>query len=444
MHRRVRWPAIFILTLCLYIPGLVITKSAAEPSSLVYSVKVNGTVTAGTASHVERGIRTAEKNGAEALVIILDTPGGLVTATLDIVEAISAAQVPVITFVNPQAAIAASAGTYILLSGNLAAMSPGTTCGAAMPVQMSTTGENGPSDQKTINFMAEHMKSIAALRGRPLDLAERFVKENLSLSNWDALALGVVDFEAENLDELLHIIDKKVVQTGVGPQVLQTSGARVEDIAMDTSERLINVISNPMLAMLLVMIGIYGVITAVTVPGLFLPEILAAISLILGLYGMGLFEVNLAAGLLIVLGVGLLAAEAFTPTFGVLGIGGLASIVLGILFFPLEPLLPITWWASFRVLAIGIGLVGAGFLAIAVRGAWRLRRLQPKHGKLEFSDSVGVVIRTLQPQGLIRVQGEIWRARTEDGQEITEGKRVQVLEKEGLVLLVRPVINSSD
>ncbi|PKM78131.1 MAG: hypothetical protein CVU90_03665 [Firmicutes bacterium HGW-Firmicutes-15] len=444
MHKRIRWLAAFFFIIYLSIPGLCLQKAMAAAQPLIYSINVDNTVTAGTASHIIRVIKAAEQNGAEAVVITLDTQGGLVSATLEIIEAVSASKVPVITFVTPRGAIAASAGTYILLSGNLAAMSPGTTCGAAMPMKVSSTGRTGAVDQKTIIFMAEHMKSLAGLRGRPTDLAERFVKENLTLNNRDALAQGVVDFEAVTLEELLQKVEGRTVKTGDGQHILHTAGARVDNLGMNISERLVHVISNPMLAMLLVMIGIYGLIIAATAPGFFLPEILGSICLILGLYGMGLFEVNLTAGLLIVLGVGLLTAEAFTPTLGILGVGGIASIVLGILFFPVEPLLPVTWWASFRAMAIGIGVVGAGLLAVIVRGIWRLRRLQPSHGEMEFTGRVGLVMKSLDPLGLVRVQGEIWQARSRDEQKIEKDTKVQILEKVGLVLLVEPLADSID
>ncbi len=442
MRGRINMLVVIGIAIFLAIPGLCLQKAMGAGEPLIYHIKVDSTVTAGTASHITRGIQVAEQDGAEAVIITLDTPGGLVSATLDIIEAVSAAKVPVITMVTPRGAIAASAGTYILLSGNLAAMSPGTTCGAAMPVKVGSTGGTNPVDQKTINFMAEHMKSLASLRGRPTDLAERFVKENLSLNNQDALASGVIDLAADNMEELLQQVEGKAVQTAAGPNTLRTLGARVESLNMNINERLAHVISNPMLAMVLVMIGVYGLIFAITAPGFFLPEILGSISLILGLYGMGLFEVNLTAGLLIVLGVGLLAAEAFTPALGILGVGGIASIVLGILFFPVEPLLPVAWWDSFRAMAIGIGVVGAGLLVVVVRGIWQLRRLRPSHGEVEFR--VGIVIKPLDPLGLIRVQGETWQARARDNHKIVEGSRVRIIDKVGLVLVVEPVTDSID
>ena len=180
-------------------------------------------VTSGTARNIQRGLRLAEKEQADAVVILLNTPGGLVSATLEIIQDMSASSLPVLTYVNPQGAIAASAGTFILLNGHIAAMSPGTTCGAAMPVTMAAPGdEPAAADQKTINFLAGHMKSIAAERGRPGDLAERFVTENLVLNNNEALEKKVVDLNAADLTELLREVHGKTVQTSAGERVLNT------------------------------------------------------------------------------------------------------------------------------------------------------------------------------------------------------------------------------
>jgi len=257
---------------------------------VVYTVNVDDTVTAGTARHIRRGLQLAENTRADALVILLATPGGLVSATLDIIQDMSASDIPVITYVNPQGAIAASAGTFILLNGHIAAMSPGTTCGAAMPVIMPAPGEaSRAADQKTINFLAGHMKSIASERGRPADLAEKFVTENLSLNNGEALEKGVVNLNAADLSELLEKVHGLTVSTNAGSRIIKTSGASVTVIPMNVNEQLSHLISNPTLAMILLMLGIYGLIIGFYSPGFFLPEIMGSISLIMGLAGMGLF-----------------------------------------------------------------------------------------------------------------------------------------------------------
>ncbi len=410
-----------------------------SPGPLVYTVTVEGTVTAGTANYIERGLELAERDNAKAVVILLNTPGGLVSATLDIIQDMSASKIPVITYVSPEGGIAASAGTFILLNGHVAAMSPGTTCGAAMPVTMSVSGDTPQAaDQKTINFLAGHMESIAQERGRPTDIARKFVLENLSLNYSEAQKAGVVDLVASDINELLDKIDGQEVAVKGGVVALATSGAEVKEIPMDTSERFINLISNPTLAMILLLLGIYGLIIGFYSPGFFLPEVLGAICLILGLYGIGLFQRNLTAAMLIVLGIGLLVAEVLTPTYGILGVGGLVSVILGILFFPVEPLMPVGWFAAFKALALGVGVVGALFVGIVIAGLLRIRRSRPVHGDDEFSESRAYVVEDVDPEGLIRVQGEIWRANSQDGEVITRGQRVSIVGREGMLLIVKP------
>lgn len=437
---------LWILTIIalILIPAAFLQEAEANPAPVVYSIQVNDMVTSGTAAYINRAIEKAGKSHAEALVIILNTPGGLLSSTLDIVEAISNASVPVITYVSPRGAISASAGTYILLSGHLAAMAPGTACGAAMPVRISSLGKYQAADQKTINLMAEHMKSIAEERNRPADLARRFVIENLSLGNRDALMLGVIDFEASDLSDLLIKADGYNVQTKSVQHTLRTAGASMESLDMNSRERLIHHISNPMLALFLIIIGLYGLIFAFHSPGFLLPEVLGSISLLLGLYGIGLFAINLTAGLLIILGLGLLIAEAYTPAWGILGLGGIASLVLGILLFPVEPLLPVSWWSSFRFMAVGIGVVGAALLSIILSGIWRIRRIKPIHGVMEFADRRGLVVQALQPRGLVRIQGEIWQAQSLDGRDIAIGSKVKIIKKEGLYIMVEPIPDSEN
>ncbi len=417
---------------------------AADGKSSVYTIKVENTVTAGTAKYINRGIKMAEREKADAVIILINTPGGLVSATLDIIQDISGSAVPVVTYVTPKGAIAASAGTFILLDGHIAAMSPGTTCGAAMPVNISVPGDAPkPADQKTVNFLAGHMKSIAEERGRPADLAEAFVKENLTLNYNEALDRGVVDVIAADLDELLKKIHGMKVETKAGIIELNTRAAEVKHLKMSTDEKFIDVVSNPTMAMIFLMLGIYGLIIGFNSPGFFLPEVLGSISLILGLYGLGLFEVNLAAGLLIILGIGLLIAEAFTPTYGILGAGGGVSLVLGVLFFPVEPLMPRDWFAAFRFMALGIGLVGAVFLFVVLAGIFRLRRLKVTHSDSEFFNKEGRVIRVLNPEGQVRIQGEIWKASAKGGNTIPEGELVKVVERQGMLLIVEPLAEAA-
>jgi len=320
-------------------------------------------------------------------------------------------------------------------------MAPETTCGAAMPVTMSNPISNPQAaDQKTINFLAGHLRNLAIQRGRPGDIAEKFVKENLTLSYNEAFNHEVVDFIVDDLSGLLAVINGHEIETIQGKVRINTSNADVIALQMGTSKKVINIISNPTLAMILLMLGIYGLIIGFSSPGFLFPEILGSISLILGLYGIGLFEVNITAGLLILLGIILLVAEAFTPTYGLLGIGGMASIVLGIVFFTVEPLMPTSWLGNFRIMAVGVGLIGVGFLVLILTGIFKLKRAEVVHGDQEFNNAVGLVIKALTPYGQIKLRGEIWKAKSWNQEEIKEGTRVEVIAREGMLLIVKPLI----
>lgn len=403
-------------------------------------MRVEDTVTAGTAQYLVRGIEEAQNNDAQAVVILLNTPGGLVNATLDIIQAIDAAEIPVITYVSPRGGIAASAGTFILLSGHVASMSPGTTCGAAMPVTVGGTGQKPKAaDQKTINFLAGHMKSIAREKGRPEDVAELFVTQNLTLTADEALDRGVIDLIADDTAQMLNNLNGLEVETRRGMVVLNTSNATIEEIPININERLINIISDPSLAAVFIMLGIYGLIIGFSSPGYFLPEVMGGILLITGLYGVGLFQVNVAAGLLILLGIGLLVAEAFTPTYGILGTGGVIGIVLGILLFPVEPLMPATWFVQLKVLAIGTGVLTGILLVIILIGILRIRKLKPMQDENESIYAGAYVINDLNPYGQVKVRGEIWKAKSKSGEIIESGQEVQVIERQGILLIVELV-----
>jgi len=436
MRKRLFLLSILLSVFCLW-PAL--PAHTANSSPTVYTYTIEGTVTAGTSRYIIRGLEQAARNQADAVIIYINTPGGLVSSTLEMIQAISASPVPVITYVQPQGAISASAGTFLLISGHVAAMAPATSCGAAMPVNIVAPGETPKAaDQKTINYLAGHMKSLARERGRPADLAERFVKENLTLDSQEALQAGVVEYLAADTKDLLRQLDGQPVKLPNGKKlILNTASAQTKHFSMNESERFISIISDPMLTMILLTIGIYGLIIGFSSPGFFFPEILGAISLVLGLFGLGLFEVNLAAALLILFGVGLLVAELFTPTYGVLGISGVISVVLGILFFPVEPLMPHGWAVSFRSAALGIALVGVLLVIWIVVGLVNLRKHPPVHGNKEFNNLKGITVQTLNPAGLVKVQGEIWQAVSFDGQEIPAQTAVQVRSRQGLTLVVQ-------
>lgn len=437
MRKNIKKIGLVLITLA-FLLNMPIFWVAQDNRPLVYTVDIEDMVTAGTYQHIHRAINMAEQYNADALVIRLNTPGGLVNATLDILKDISSSNVPIITYVTPKSGIAASAGTFILISGDIAAMTPGTTCGAAMPVTMSTPGEAPQAaDEKTINFLAAHMKTVAEDKGRSGETAKRFVTENLSLNAEEALEHNIIEYLAPNLENLLSQVNGLEIIINGKPVILNTANANINNIEKNIDENLTNTISNPTIAIILLMLGVYGLIIGFSSPGFLFPEVLGAICLILGLYGLGSFEVNLTAGLLLLLGVGLLVAEAFTPTYGVLAAGGVISIVLGILFMPVEPMMPTSWFTHFKVMAIGVGAVGAILITIMLAGIWRLRRLSPVHGQTEFVKQKAITITELNPMGQVRLKGEIWQAIAEDNATIPKGVKVVVVDRKNLLLVVK-------
>ena len=434
--------SIFILILSIVLISIVPGFSESEipqGSSLILNLNIEGMITAGTAARIERAVQEAEDRNAQALVLLLDTPGGLVDSTLKILSYLSASKVPVITFVTPQGAIAASAGAFILLGGHITAMSPGTTTGAAMPVTISPDEEGTQTaDDKTILFLAGHIRSIAESNGRPGDIAERFVTENLTLSSQDAKDLGVADYIEPNLPSLLQRIHGTTIQVQDREITLQTQDYHIETIEPTLREKITHLISNPQITFILFLIGIYGLIIGFNNPGTFLPEVLGAICLVLALFGLGMFEVNLFAIIMVILGVGLLVAEALTPTYGVLGVGGVVSLVFGIIYLPVEPLVTSRWLVQFRLMAVGIGVVGSIFLVVLLAGIARLRKAPVLMGSSEFTGQKGTVVEDLNPEGLIIIRGELWRARSNDGLSISKGTPVNILERQHMLCVVEP------
>lgn len=429
----------FIWILCFAIlSGLVSSSYGREDreESLVYTIEVEGMVTAGTTSHIKRGIEIAEEEEAEALLILLNTPGGLVDATLNIISDMINAEVPIITYVYPDGGIAASAGTFILLGGHQAVMAPGTTIGAAMPVTMSPEGEGQPADDKTVQFLAGHLRSIAEARNRPGDVAERFVTENLTLGGREAIELGIIDDLAEDIPGLLRNLDGLEVIVKSEGVTLNTENAEIRGIEKNIRDTITHLVSNPQVAFILFLLGVYGLVIGFNAPETFFPEVLGAISLILALYGLGLFEVNIFAALMILLGVGLIIAEAYTPTYGVLGTGGVISMIIGILYLPVEPLASERWLAEFRTMAIGVAIIASVLLVIIVAALYRLKKSKVIHGEDEFADTIGIVNETIDPEGLIKVRGEIWRAKSKGSITIPEGERVRILKREGMMCIV--------
>jgi membrane-bound serine protease (ClpP class) len=403
----------------------------------IYLLEIKGTITRGQAAFVERQLSAASADLAQAVIIELDTPGGLVEATLDLTKSFSASPIPVIVFVQPTGAIAASAGAFLLISADIAAMAPGTTVGAAMPVTLSPDGGSEKADEKTINFLAGHMKSIARQKGRSADLAEKFVTENLALDAIEAQEKGVSDLVAENLTVLLEKIDGFEGEKDGHPFVLNTAGASILEKDMIPRERLQDKVSDPQVAYLLLIAGALGIYFGLGMAGTFILETLGGIALLLGIYGMGLFDTNTAGIIFIVLGLGLLVVEVFTAGFGILGIGGGVSLLIGSVLLPSEPLMAPYWYPRFMAIAVGaaVGVCVLSFLIatmiIRSRRSWK--------GRETFFGpaSKALVVEELSPYGTVKMRGELWKALSHNNSTIPQGAEVEIVKQQGLTLIVK-------
>lgn len=426
------------------------TDGPAPSAPLVLVLDLDGAVGPATTEYLQRGLETAAARQADLAVIRMDTPGGLDSSTRDIIASILASPVPVAVFVTPAGARAASAGTYILYASHLAAMTPGAHLGAATPVQMGGSnplspaqpeGEDGEQAQasggdamtaKVTNDAAAYMRSLADLQGRNAAWGERAVREAATLTAAEALDQGVIELLVRDLDGLLAQADGRTVMLNGEPQALRTAGAQVETLAPDWRARALGVLTNPNIAYLLLMVGIYGLIFEFMSPGAIGPGAVGAVSLVLGLFALNMLPVNYAGGALMLLGIGLLVAETFSPGFGIFGAAGGVALALGsVMLFRETP----GFKLSPFVIAATVG-VSLAFVAIALRAAVRGAKRGVATGAESLLRAGGVVLSWADDQGYVHAQGEDWRARSDA--PLVPGQRVRVAAREGLTLTVEP------
>jgi membrane-bound serine protease (ClpP class) len=440
--KRLRGLLLVLVLLCIVValaapPG----GAVSGDGNVIYVLKIDGTITEGTALDVVDGLQEAEELGAEAVLIELDTPGGLVSSTLKITEAMLNSEVPVITYVAPKGAIAASAGSFILISGNIAAMAPGTTTGAAMPVEIGLEGRKA-ADNKTINFFAGHVESIAASRGRNATQAKRFVTDNDVLNENLALERGIIDLIAEDETELLTKVDGMTVRIGTENRTLATRDASLSIKEKTIRSSVLEILSNPQIAVILLLIGIYGLIFGFLSPGTYVPEMIGAISLILAFYGLGFLEdVNMFGVILIIAAVILFIAEALTPTFGILTTGGAICLLIGALILPKEPFLfnpesGLFW--GFVLSVVGVAVASAIFFFFGMGAVLKTRKQRAQVGGEELIGRVTKAETEINEDGgTVKLRGEIWNARTEAGKHIAQGEKVEIVDRDGLTLIVK-------
>jgi membrane-bound serine protease (ClpP class) len=439
------WPRHLACVLLTCMAAAAPWPAGAEPANRIFITEVNGIIGVATTRQITLAIDRAKQERATALIIRLDTPGGLVTSTREIIKQMVASPVPIIVYVAPSGARAASAGTFIVYASHLAAMAPGTNIGAATPIEIGggLPGVPEPKDKKdssptaaqnkAINDTLGMLRSLAQQRGRNAEWAEKAVRDAASLTATEAQKEGVVELLATNLDDLLAKANGRKVAGG--EMELVTANATLETIAVDWRTKALAAISDPNVAFLLLLIGFYGILLEFWTPGTYLPGVVGAISLIVALTALTALPVDYGALGLLVLGILLMIGEAFAPGSGALAIGGLAAFIVGALFL-FEGAGSDVEIAVSRWLIVGSAATTAALVFGIVGAAMSARRRKPATGAEGMIGMQGRVVSWHGTRGAVLVHGESWSARAERPLEVND--TVRVVRRDGLTLVVKP------
>ena len=416
-------------------------------AQVVHRIIVDGVINPVATEYITQSIQRAEEAQAQLLVIQLDTPGGLMESMHRIVKAIQSSKVPVAVYVAPPGSRAASAGVFVTYAAHIAAMAPSTNIGSAHPVFGSSPTGGKPDSamsktmlEKVTNDAVAKIRSLAKKRGRNADWAEKAIRESANITAEEALKLHVIDYLVPTLDSLLTVIDGKRVELDDGSKVvLRTAHAKVITFKMSWRQRILDTLSNPNIAYILLMLGIYGLLFELYNPGTILPGVVGGISLIIGLYALQTLPVNYAGVLLILFAVILFLLEIKIPSFGLLTIGGVISLVMGsvMLFDSPLPFLRLSW----QVITFVV-LLSVLFFVFVIGMAIKTYRKKPTTGLVGMIGEEGEVFKALNPEGTVKIHGEFWKAVSEV--PCKKGQRVKVVgaDKETLKLKVVPIENS--
>ena len=432
-------------------------QESAPPDAVVLEIK--GPIGPAISDYIERGIGKAVTEGSKAVILKVDTPGGLDTSMRDIIKAIIASPIPVVTYVAPGGARAASAGTYILYASHVAAMAPATNLGAATPIPISPGalpggGEKKPEkdkdkdedsksepaspgdamQKKIVNDAVAYIRGLATLHGRNADWAEKAVREGASLSAEDALKENVIDLMADNMKDLLVAIDGRTVKVRDAELIIRSKDWDVVTVEPDWRTQFLAVLTNPNVAYVLMLLGIYGLLFEMYNPGAVVPGVVGAISLLLALYAFHVLPVNFAGVALILVGIAMMVTELFTPTFGAIGIGGVVAFVTGsIILFDTD----VEGLTVSTPLVVTVSLVAGALFAATILMAVRQRERPVVTGREEMVGSMAEAQESFSQSGQVLAHGELWSARTM--QPVSAGQRVRIKDIDGLILEVEPV-----
>lgn len=435
------------LGIIIWLAAMLLRATVAAPTkattSQVQVIDIQGVINPLSARYLERALAAAEATGATLVVLRLDTPGGLDSATREMSQALLAARVPVVVYVTPAGARAASAGLFITLAGHVAAMAPGTNIGAAHPVALGGQAQDEVMAGKVAQDAAATVRALALERGRNPEWAEKAVLDSLSYTYAEALEHGLIDLIAVDLPDLLTQLDGRTVKTAAGAVTLQTADSTITETPMNFAERLLHLITDPNIAFLLLTLGLYGLIIEFQAPGFGLAGGVGVIALALAFVAFGSLPLNWAGVGLIVLGAILLAAEAFSPGFGAMGMAGVAMFALGALmlyrpFTPTAPSLPVVAVNPWLVATI-TGLTALLLLWVVRLGLKAQRLLPVTDIAHRLAGATGTAVTDLTPVGTAQIESELWTVVAEGAQPIRTGDKIVVTAMKGVTLQVRPV-----
>jgi membrane-bound serine protease (ClpP class) len=432
--------------------GILPVTAYTETTRTAYLLTIDGAIGPASSEYFKHGLQKAKEQNAELLILKIDTPGGLDTSMREIIKGILESPVPIVTYVAPQGSRAASAGTYILYASHIAAMAPATNLGAATPVQIGglpksiqpeESEENRKNikkkpahpalQEKAINDAKAYIRGLAELRGRNADWAVSSVAEAASIPAEEALKLGVIDLIAKDTEELLTKIDHREVIIADNPRLLQTAEITIRDFPMSWKNRLLSIISNPNIAYLLLIIGIYGLILEFSHPGYILPGVVGTICMLLAFYGLHLLPVNFAGVALLLVGIAMMIAEAFVPSFGALGIGGIIAFFIGSVILVDTDIEEFSIaWPLIISLTLLSGLVVIGLVTMAIRA----RRRPVVSGSEWMIGSLGEAMEDFAETGSVFVQSEIWQAHSST--PLHKGDKIKVVGRKAFILEVEP------
>jgi membrane-bound serine protease (ClpP class) len=416
----------------------------AQGEQVIILLTAQGAVTPAMAEYLDRGLERAEREGAEALIFQLDTPGGSVDLMNRMVQRIRNSRVPVVVYIAPRGAMAGSAGTVITLAGHVAAMAPETAIGAASPVggQGEDLGETIETKQKEI--LKATVRSLAARRGEEATaLAEATIEDAIAVSAKEALDVGLIDFIATDMDDLLSQLDGFTVEMPTGEHSLDTAGAQIIDFPQSFIEQFLQVLTNPNVTFLLLTIGVQAILIEISAPGGWVAGFIGVVCMALGTYGLGILPVNWFGLVFLITAFVLFVLDIKAPTHGALTAAGLASFIVGSLVLFNSPGTPSFQRVSIP-LVVGVGIATGAFFLTVLTFALRAQRRPVEVGAEALIGRIGETRTALAPQGMIHVAGELWSAVIESGaSEVKIGERVEVIGVDGLRLRVRPVVRKS-